>query len=130
MKVINPKLTKKEIYSKVLFESSSGSNGTITLKDNLSNYDYIEIEYDCNTYGIKTQKVLKPNGKSIILDYVCWATGWIVQLSANRYDLENNKMNNTNKVLTNLDLINNKISGDVSSNIKVLQVVGYIVGGG
>lgn len=57
--------------AKVLYENSSGSNGTITLNDNLSNYSKIEIywrsEYNNDWY---THTFIRPNGRTTNLSYV------------------------------------------------------------
>lgn len=47
----------------VLYDNSSGNNGTITLNDSLSNYEFIEIFYRNNDNYLESKKVYKPNGK-------------------------------------------------------------------
>ena len=47
----------------VLYDNSSGNNGTLTLSDNLSNYQYIELFYRNNDGYLGSAKVYKPNGK-------------------------------------------------------------------
>ena len=47
----------------VLYENDTGSNGTITLKDNLSKYSYIEIFYRSNDGWVESKKIYKPNNK-------------------------------------------------------------------
>lgn len=64
------KITKQglEILAqKVLYENASGSNSNITLSDNASNYEYIEIYFRDNDYDYNSAKVYKPNGKKVSL---------------------------------------------------------------
>lgn len=52
----------------VLYYNASGSNDTITLSDNVNNYDYLEIYYSGNTpSNILTQKVDLKLGNGTIL---------------------------------------------------------------
>lgn len=53
-----------ELKGVLLYNNPSGSNNSITLNDNLSNYSYIEIFYNAeNRYN--SQKIPNPNGKSV-----------------------------------------------------------------
>lgn len=64
------KITKQglEILAqKVLYENASGSNSNITLSDNASNYEYIEIFYKNNDNAFSSVKVYQPNGKKVSL---------------------------------------------------------------
>lgn len=51
----------------VLYDNTSGSNGGVTLSDNVTNYKYIEIFFKWdNTY--KSIKIYNANNKSALLD--------------------------------------------------------------
>ena len=53
---------------KVLYNNSSGSNGTITLSESSANFTYLEIFYFDNQYKYYSSvKVYRPNGKKVIL---------------------------------------------------------------
>ena len=50
----------------ILYENNSGSTGTITLSDDLSNYTYIEIYVkDNNGVGSNATKIFMPDGKNV-----------------------------------------------------------------
>lgn len=56
-----------------LYENSSGTNGTITLKETSANFSYLEIFYrDKNLVecGYNSVKVYNPNGKAVTLQLV------------------------------------------------------------
>lgn len=55
-----------------LYENSTGSNGNVTLNDDVSNYKYLEVFYrdSSNYYG--SQKIENPNGKQFELQTL-WA---------------------------------------------------------
>ena len=60
---INDKLIPKP---KILYLNNNGSNTTITLNDNVSNYDYLEIFYTDNNKTMRNSvKVWDFNGKDI-----------------------------------------------------------------
>ena len=77
------KITKQglEILSqKVLYENTSGSNSNITLSDNASNYEYIEIFFRNNDNAFSSIKVYQPNGKKVNLishDNNARNTAWV-----------------------------------------------------
>ena len=52
---------------KVLYENTSGSNGTITLSETSANFSYIEIFYKTNDEIYSSVKVPSPNGKIVSL---------------------------------------------------------------
>ena len=45
----------------VLYDNSTGSNGTITLNDSVTNYSYIEIYYRSNDGYLSSKKVIAGN---------------------------------------------------------------------
>ena len=52
----------------MLYNNSSGSNGTITLSESSANFTYLEIFYFDNQYKYYSSvKVYSPNGKKVIL---------------------------------------------------------------
>lgn len=65
----------KRIYTKYdLYNNSSGTNGTITLSDDASNYHYLEIFYTDNQKAKnKSVKVYSPNNKIVDLSII---GGW------------------------------------------------------
>ena len=66
----------KELFKPTtLYNNSSGSNGTITLSDNVSNYEYIEIYYRNGDGYIDYKKIYSPNGKICGLNLSYYNTG-------------------------------------------------------
>ena len=66
--------------AKVLYNNATGSNGSITLSDSASNYDYLEIFYTDNQKSlIYSVKVQTPNGKSVGLNML---DSWVVSGTA------------------------------------------------
>lgn len=59
-------LTKEEKQGNVLFENAAGTNSSINLAENISNYKYIEIEYIDNAY--KTSNSIKIPAKTGSVD--------------------------------------------------------------
>lgn len=51
----------------ILYDNSSGTTGTVTLSENASDYDYLEIYYTNNGQQ-RSMKVASPNGKVVMLD--------------------------------------------------------------
>lgn len=63
--ILNEKLIPKPV---VLYENANGSNGNITLNDNVSNYDTLEIYYTDNNKGLTSSARVKDfNNKDILL---------------------------------------------------------------
>lgn len=54
----------------VIYDNGAGSNATITLTDNISNYSYLEIIYgwDAGTFGLQSEKIDLSNGYAICLN--------------------------------------------------------------
>lgn len=69
----------------VLYDNSSGDNGTITLEDSAENYTYLEIFYKNNNGLFKSIKVYEPNEKTVNLDMVVGSTSTIWLQTGGRY---------------------------------------------
>ena len=57
-------------YPVILYDNDEGSSSTITLSDNVSNYNFIEIYYFKDSNQIISSKIYKPNGKAATLGSV------------------------------------------------------------
>ena len=78
-----------ECKPKVLYDNTSGTNGTVTLNETAANFSYLEIFYSEKNYsttGFKSEKVQNPNGKQVILFWSTHDTGVIIFRSA-RYSI-------------------------------------------
>lgn len=63
-----------------LYENANGSNSNITLSDNASNYEYMEIFYKNNDNAFSSVKVYQPNDKKVSLishDNNARNTAWV-----------------------------------------------------
>lgn len=61
---------RKVMTMTVLYDNSSGSNGTITLTETSANFNYLEIHCKSNDGVFFCQKVQAPNGKQVSLNMV------------------------------------------------------------
>lgn len=52
-----------------LYNNSLGSNGTITLSDDVNNYEYIEIFYLSNDGYLSSKKIIAGNGYTELVSY-------------------------------------------------------------
>lgn len=57
-------------YPVILYDNDEGSSSTITLSDNVSNYNFIEIYYFKDSNQIVSSKIYNPNGKAATLGSV------------------------------------------------------------
>lgn len=109
------------LYGKTLYENSSGSNGTITLNDNIDNYSKFELY---SLYGkihtIKNQSVVS-------LDEMIYDNASVTSINATtKYSLNGNTFTPTFNVSFKRSYSSGTISGDVSTNyIYITKVVGY-----
>ena len=121
------KITKQglEILAqKVLYENASGSNSNITLSDNASNYEYLEIFFRNNDNIYSSVKVYQPNGKKVnlISQYnngsdTIWFKIAICLISGNTITKDN---------AVEMKLISNSSVGIFNgNNIYITRVVGY-----
>lgn len=107
----------------VLYESTSGTTGTVTLSESVANYDYIDIHFKTNDGNfIKTERLYKPNGKATSLMY------W--HLSDNTFGYVKVRSININGTsITNSHYsefsISTSVSASASNNIYITRVVGY-----
>ena len=113
----------------VLYENSSGSNGTITLNSSLANYRYVEIYFvDNNGKSGGYAKVWSPNGKTVCLDIVETSSASNVIQRQTMYTLSGTTMTPNTEyagyVQFNLTqkLIANSPTG--TNYIKIVRVIG------
>lgn len=121
--IVHNKVLLNEVLGKVLYENNNGSNETITLNDNVSNYKFIEIFYKSNDSAYSSVRVDTPNGKRVSLQAFWsiddWCYGKIKQIS-----ISDNKINN---LAAQQLVIGSGASPTVSlSNyIYITKVIGY-----
>ena len=122
-------LNNKELNGKVLFEGDS--NGEITLNDDLSNYEYIDIIYKSNDIipFYNTTRVYSPIDKRItLLVWVISATGSGSYAKGRNVDISNTKISNTSTRYNETGLNSNSPAAIVIGNfVYITKVIGYKV---
>lgn len=111
----------------VLYENSSGSNGTITLNETVSNYNSIEIFYaDNNSKDFNSVKVYSPNGKTCSLSTIEPATSLKTLFRRTRYTISSVTIipDTANAGYTQITDTTVKSVGE-TNYIRIIRVVGY-----
>ena len=117
---------KKILTPYVLYQNLSGNNGTVTLSDNVSNYDYIEIFYMDNV-SIQFSTRFIPNGVSL----TCSLSVIAIDNGADLYAKNGQKTISGNTITAyhvNAEAhINNNVQNVYSGSnyIKITKVLGY-----
>ena len=123
------KFEKNENKERILFESSDGISGDITLTDNITNYSYLEIYYKQNdgTYGY-TKCVAHNNAHIDLTVNHITNNGYANSFSSRTINLYNNAITtlNTNRYISGNITSDNNLSGTTATNnIYITKVVGY-----
>lgn len=116
----------------ILFESSDGYDGDITLNDDKSNYKYIEIEYFHNIHSVNvhfpTYKI-PATDTYVFLGGVVVSTGYnTVYLLGKGYILYNNKLDvnvYNNYIGIGINTDSGGVTKDSNHNIYITKVIGY-----
>lgn len=69
LEIINELPTGSNQNTVVLFDGEA-TNADITLYDDVSNYDYLEVFFRCNSHFYNSMKVYQPNGKQAVLTII------------------------------------------------------------
>ena len=111
----------------VLYENSSGTNGTITLGDSAANYDYMDIYYKKDGCGCNSTRVDSPNGKDVnlMLNQLTSGAGTFQNLTKRIYVSGTSITVTTDK--TGFCNINHGGTGNLQleNHIYITKVVGY-----
>lgn len=116
-------LDSARIYREyVLYNNTSGSNGTITLSDSAANYSYLEIYFKTNDGWEDMTRVFSPNNKKVTLNgiYTNASRTWVkpkgVQISGNKI---------TNIASHEVRIAPNEtVGGGEANNIYITRVIG------
>lgn len=102
---------KEKVEGTILYESDSGTNETITLNDNISNYKDVEIEYKCLISEIEVFGKVK------------------IGKNQTRVNLQANYIGSTNNWLVNknIKLLGNKITFETWSQLIFNNQGGIVV---
>lgn len=115
------------LQKKVLYNNSDGSVDEITLSEDITDYDNIEIiaTNDANIV-LQIVKINSPKNKKFMINYNIWDTG--VLLISKIYSITTNKI--TPESNSALYMASNATIGYVRTNqdsnrIKIIKVIGY-----
>lgn len=115
------------LQKKVLYSNSNGSEDEITLSEDITNYDNIEIISTNNeNVVLQTVKINSPKNKKFMINYNIWDTG--VLIVSKIYLITTNKI--TPDSNSALYMKSNSTIGYVRNNqdnfrIKIVKVIGY-----
>lgn len=111
----------------ILYENANGSNGNITLNDNVDNYSAIEIYYKSDGDGnVMMTKVVSPFTRAALITTVVNLSGQYqgiffrlaqVALSSNQLTVEKN-----GQLFGNGSSVNN---GSTNNNVRIIKILGY-----
>lgn len=110
---------------KVLYENSSGSNGTITLNETAANFSYLEIYLKNSDDNIHfMQKVNSPNGKKVAISTSNYNTSQSAfYLGSKVYNVSGTSM--TVAIKGYISKLTSSVSNSQYDNLNVVKVIGY-----
>lgn len=110
----------------VLYDNYGGSPSTITLADNVSNYDYIEIYYnDNNSNGAGYTKIHSPDGKEVHLSLVESAGSTACYIRHCNYTISGNTITPETSTASYVYFNGSSWSASNSNYLRIYRVVGY-----
>lgn len=112
----------------ILYEHETGSNGSITLNDNVSNYEYVEIYYRNNGKSYDSTKIYQANDKAskLTIEYIYTSANFVytenlfksIYIKNNSITVENyGYLQTIDKEINNVNTTDNYIY--------ITRVVGY-----
>lgn len=109
-----------------LYNNTSGSTGTITLKEDASNFSAIEIMYGADSVYFSTGKIYSPNGKTIAtaMQKIRSANN-IIDLYTSNWTISTNKITfvkASNKYLNDSSAV---ATAGTNAYVRIYKVVGY-----
>ena len=117
----------KPVYvDTVLYDNYGGSASTITLTDNASNYDYIEIYYnDNNSNGAGYTKIHSPDGKEVHLSLVESAGSTAFYIRHCNWTISGNTITPETSTAAYAYFNGSSWSASNSNYLRIYRVVGY-----
>ena len=110
----------------VLYANDSGSAETITLSDDINNYDYVDIYYN-KSFGTDKMygsvSVYKANGKPIQLPIIMLAGPSSVQVQTKEIKINGNTISNIDYLGVNMGT--NSVGTFKNNEIFIYRVIGY-----
>lgn len=105
----------------ILYDSSSGTTGNVTLSQSAENFDYIDIYYKGNIVN-KFERVYSPNGKYVNIDLLLRQDS-VFQFQTKRLYISGTSITYTQAGIINI--INNAVSTYTSNELLIMRVEGW-----
>lgn len=119
--VVNGACTQVDNLTPVtLYNSSSGTLGTVTLSDSANNYTYLEIFYGKNSID-NSVKVVRSSGKATFIEYVDIGS---VQIIVKTVTISGTSITNASGYY--LNFTSNAVSSGSANEIRIYRVLGYV----
>ena len=113
-----------DINGQVLYDNSTGTNGTVTLSDSAANYEYVDIFYRDNDDTYSSVRVNNPNGKNADISTIeRWGT--TLYIKQKRITISGNKITNGNATEANFTTAPKIGINTSANNIYITKVIGY-----
>ena len=101
--------TNMDTFRKVLYNNTTGTNGTVTLSETSANFTYLDIFYHDNNNDHGHVRVYSPNGKRAIL-----MAGWAGDSSTTNYNHKIKTVNISGNKITTYGYVEAHIDGTLS----------------
>lgn len=113
-----------DINGQVLYDNSTGTNGTVTLSDSAANYDCLEIFYRDNDTTYSSVKVDIPDGKHVDISTIeRW--GYTLYIKQKRITISGTSITNGNVAEAQFTSAPKNTINTTANNIYITKVIGY-----
>lgn len=109
----------------VLFSNSYGSQGTITLSDDVKNYSYVEIFYRQDSSNFNSVKIENPNEKNVALENIQYYSDKLYMRASVAILNENTLTWESGSYGYKVISSSGTISGSASNMFYITKIVGY-----
>ena len=113
------------ISKTVLFSNSYGSQGTITLSDDVKNYSYVEIFYRQDSSNFNSVKIENPNEKNIALENIQYYSDKLYMRASVAILNENTLTWTSGSYGYKIISTSGTISGSATNMFYITKIVGY-----
>lgn len=113
-----------DINGQVLYDNSTGTNGTVTLSDSAVNYDYMDIFYRDNDQTCSSVRVYNPDNKHVDISTISrW--GNALYIKQKRITISGNKITNGNTTEVSFTTAPKIAISTSANNIYITRVIAY-----
>lgn len=118
----------QKLEGTILYSNESGTTADIALSDNISNYSFIEVEYERNNAVKTTGKIKNYNSMRLETYLAYWdelSSQTIWQSSMEIINANNNKITRNDTYYSNFSNNSYIGSGNFTGGFNILRVIGY-----